>query len=122
MQTKEEFFKSEEEEYERELKKMKEKHKKELQEELIGLTLPEVKEMYINTRLAQTSFYIPNVSSMTWKYLHDECRFCGLEYIGGEHEHCCDNCWEENKNKTLEELEYKMKSGFNKDKFKKAFG
>ena len=39
-----------------------------------------------------------------WDAFCETCRFCGLEYIG-DHSNCCDECWEDNKNKTLEELE-----------------
>ena len=62
-----------------------------------------LKEEYIKVRLSRI-VYAPGISDgMLWDWSKDECRFCDLEYVG-EHINCCDDCWEDHKNKTLEEL------------------
>ena len=55
--------------------------------------------IYMNRGLSIGSNYI-----IGWEYIREECRFCDVEYIEGKYNKCCDNCFEENKNKTLEEL------------------
>ena len=105
MQTKEQFFKDYYDREERERKKKVEKQRNEIVEEISEWDFEKLKEEYIGERLAHISYYSPNVSGWTWDYFHDECRFCGLEYINGEHDNCGNNCWEDNKGKTLEDLE-----------------
>ena len=105
MKTKEQFFEEAIKEAKIEAKERERKWRNEIIDEISGWMYHKLKEEYIKLRLARISYSNPITSGMTWKYFHDECRFCGLEYISGEHDECCDNCWEGNKGKTLEDLE-----------------
>ncbi len=105
MKTKEQYFKDEEEAEKIRSAEREEKWTQEIKEEIKDWDFDKLKEKYIQARLARISYYNPVSAGMGWEYFHEICRFCGLKYIQGAHDECCDNCWEENKGKTLAELE-----------------
>ena len=104
MKTKEQYFKEEREKEKIEAEERRVKWRNEILEEIKDWDHEKLKKEYVQTRLARISYHNPISSGMAWKWFHEECRFCGLEYVQG-HETCCDNCWDKNKGKTLEELE-----------------
>jgi len=105
MLTAEEYFKQEREKAEIKAKEREEKWTKEIMEEIKEWDSDKLEDEYIKLRLSRISYYDPITPGMAWDLFHEECRFCGLEYIQGEHNDCCDDCWEENKDKTLSDLE-----------------
>jgi len=105
MKTKEQYFKEAKEQEKIKAKERERKWRNEITDEIFGWMYHKLKEEYIKLRLSRISYSSPISSIIVWKYCHEECRFCDLEYIQGEHDECCDNCWEENKDKTLSELE-----------------
>lgn len=107
MKTKEQYFEAEAEKEKIARAERKVKWTQEIMEEIKEWDSDKLEEEYIKQRLARISYGGSISSGTLWKWSHEECRFCGLEYIQGAHNDCCDNCWEENKGKTLEELDYK---------------
>ena len=104
MKTKEEYFKDEAEKEHRKTEEFKEKLTREILEEIKGWDSDKLKEEYTKCRLSRISYGGSISAGWMWSWSKEECRFCGLEYIYG-HEHCCDDCWDKNKGKTLEELD-----------------
>ena len=107
MKTEEEYFKDVREKRIKEDKERRLKYRKEIFEEIREWDIGKLQEEYVQTRLGRISFCSPNFGGMMWDWCKEECRFCGLEYVQGEHEDCCDDCWDKNKDKTLEELDKK---------------
>lgn len=104
MKTKEQFFREEREERKRKSIERRVKWRNEILEEIFTWTYRKLQEEYVKVRLARISYHSPISAGMAWDIFKNECRFCDLEYIYG-HENCCDDCWDKNKSKTLEELE-----------------
>ena len=104
MKTKEQYFKEQKEIAKKKAKERREKWRNEILEEIKDWDYEKLKEEYVTKYLARISYSGPLSSGLMWKYNHEDCRFCGLEYIYG-HENCCDDCFEKNKHKTLEELD-----------------
>ncbi len=104
MKTEEQYFKEEVEKEKKEAKQRERKSRQKISDEISGWIYEKLKEEYIKLRLTRILYYNPITVGMAWDMFKSECRFCGLEYIQGEHEDCCDDCWEKNKGKTLEEL------------------
>ena len=102
MKTKEQYYTDEEERLEKESKERRLKWRNEILEEIKGWSIKELEEGIVKCRLSRISY--SGGISIGWKHIHETCRFCGLEYVQGKHDDCCDNCWEDNKDKTLEEL------------------
>lgn len=105
MKTKEQYFKDIKEEAKKRSEERRLKWAKEIAEEIKGWSIKKLEDEYIKVRLSKISYGGFTPSGTIWKHIHDECRFCGLEYTQGKHDDCCDDCFEENKGKTLEELE-----------------
>ncbi len=105
LKTKAQYFKEEYEKEKIEAEERKLKWTQEIMREINEWDTDKLVDEYIKLRLARISYHNPITAGMGWKYFHEECRFCGLKYISGEHDDCCDNCWDKNKNKTLKELE-----------------
>ena len=105
MKTKEQYFKDEIEKEKIKSKERELKWTQEIMEEIKDWDTDKLEDKYVKLRLARISYHNPVSSGMAWKYFHEECRFCDLEYIQGKHEDCCDDCWDKNKDKTLEELD-----------------
>ena len=103
MKTKEQYYADEEVRLKKESEERQLKWTQEIMEEIKEWDSDKLEDEYIKCRLARISY--SGGISFGWKYLHDDCRFCGLEYVYGKHDDCCDDCWDKNKNKTLEELE-----------------
>lgn len=104
MKTKKEYFRDAYENERRESVERKVKYSNEILKEISGWMYHKLKEEYINLRLAKVSYYNPIPPGTLWNIFKEECRFCDMEYIYG-HDNCCDDCWEKNKGKTLEELD-----------------
>lgn len=104
MKTEKQFYKEEREKAKKEAEERELKWRNKILEEISEWDHEKLKEEYVQTRLTRISYHNPVTSGMIWDMFKDECRFCGLEYIYG-HENCCDDCWDKNKGKTLEELE-----------------
>ena len=100
MKTKEEYFRDAEEERRRKSAERKVKWCKEINDEIFTWSYKKLKEEYIKCRLSRISYGGP-VSSGIWDWSKEECRFCGLEYVEGAHDDCCDDCFEGNKNKIV---------------------
>ena len=105
MKTREEYIKDEAEKEKIKSEERKVKWTQEILEEIKGWSIKKLEERIVKLRLSKISYYNPVSMGTAWKYFHDKCRFCGLKYIEGKHDDCCDDCWNENKSKTLEELE-----------------
>lgn len=88
-----------------EFEKREERQRKKYYDEIKDWDMEKLKEEVVNVWSAHTSWAGGISAGEMWDMFHDECRFCGLKYIGGDHTNCCDNCWEDNKNKTLEDLQ-----------------
>lgn len=104
MKTKEQYFAEAKEEAKRKDIERRVKWRNEILEEISKWNYVKLKEEYIKSRLSRISYGGSISSGTLWRYAHDECRFCGLEYVEGKHDDCCDDCFEENKDKTLAEL------------------
>ena len=104
MKTKEQYFKEARERREAKHKAWEEEFTNEIMEEIKEWDSDKLEEEYIKCRLARVSYSGSFSAGLLWDWSKEECRFCGLEYIQG-HETCCDNCWDKNKDKTLEELD-----------------
>ena len=104
MKTKEQYFAEAEAETKKENEERERKWRKEILGKIYGWDFEKLKEAYVKIKMARISYYNPVSAGMIWDMFKSECRFCGLEYIYG-HEDCCDDCWDKNKTKTLEELE-----------------
>ena len=104
MKTEEQYFKEAREREEKEAKKRERKWRNKIIDEISGWIYEKLKHEYIKLRLSKISYYNPASAGLVWSIFKSECMFCGLEYIYG-HENCCDGCWEENKDKTLAELD-----------------
>lgn len=102
MKTKEQYYKEQEEIAKRKAIERKIKWRNEVSEEIREWSYVKLREEYIKCRLSRISY--SGGISIGWKYIHDDCRFCGLEYTQGKYDDCCDDCFEENKDKTLAEL------------------
>ena len=104
MKTKEQYFKEAREEEIKDWDEKEEKQRQKYLEEIKDWDIEKLRKDYVEVQLART-IWAPGISPGTiWDLFKDECRFCGFEYIYG-HETCCDDCWDKNKNKTLEELD-----------------
>jgi len=104
VKTKEQYFKEAREEAKKEAEEREEKWTQEIMEEIKEWDSDKLEDEYLKLRLSRISYHNPVSAGMIWDIFKSECRFCGLEYIYG-HENCCDDCWDRNKNKTLEELD-----------------
>lgn len=104
MKTKEQYFKDEKEEAKKRAEERKVKWTQEILEEIKDWEIGKLIEEYIKVRLSRISYSSPVSAWVMWDMLKEECRFCDFEYIYG-HENCCDDCWDKNKGKTLEELD-----------------
>lgn len=105
MRTKAEYFKDVQEKQEKDERESRIKYRNEILEEIKDFDFEKLKEAYINVKLSKISYHSFGNGSMMWDWHKEDCRFCGTEYIYGKHEECCDECWEKNKGKTLEEIE-----------------
>ena len=104
MKTKEQYFKEAKEAERLEDEEREVKWHNEILEKIKDWDREKLKEEYVRSRLARISYSNPFPIGVSWDIFKSECRFCGFEYIYG-HETCCDDCWDKNKNKTLEELD-----------------
>jgi len=104
MKTREEYIKDEAEKEKIKSEERKVKWTQEIMEEIKGWSIKELEEEIVKQRLARISFSPGFPVGVIWDFCKEECRFCGLEYVEGKHDDCCDDCWDENKDKTLEEL------------------
>ena len=105
MKTKEQYFAECREREKIASEERREKWTQEIMEELKEWDSDKLEEEYIKCRLGRISYGGSISPSILWDFSHEECVFCGVEYIQGAHESCCDDCWEKNKDKTLEEIE-----------------
>ena len=104
LKTEKQYFKEAREEAKKDREEREEKQRQKYLEEIKDWDIEKLRENYVNVQLART-IWAPGISSGTiWDLCKDECCVCGLEYIYG-HENYCDDCFEKNKHKTLEELE-----------------
>lgn len=99
MKTKKQYFK----ESEREMKRSRMEYNKKIAKEIDEMSTTELKWTLFD-KWHHILIYSRH-DEMIWDMAHEECRFCGVEYIRGRHEDCCDDCFEKNKGKSLEELE-----------------
>ena len=105
MKTEEEYFKDAREEQIKEAQERRVKWRAEIEEEIKDWDTDKLIEEYIKSRLARISYHNPANAGILWDMFHSQCTFCALEFMYGDHEDCCDDCWEKNKDKTLEEIE-----------------
>jgi len=105
MLTKKQYFEEYREKEKRKSIERKIEWRNEILEETKDWSYLKLKEEYVKCRLSRISYHSPISAGLIWDWSFEECRFCGLEYIQGRHEVCCDDCWDKNKDKTLEELE-----------------
>lgn len=105
MMTYKEFCEEEEERRRKEEEEEEDKYKNDLLEEISEWDIDKLKEEYINCKLSRVSYNHGLPIGTLWDFCSEKCKFCDLEYVGGKHNNCCDNCWEKYKDKTLEEME-----------------
>ena len=104
MKTEDQYFKDAYDKEKKEAAERKVKWRNDILLEISEWDFEKLKEEYVQTRLARISYHNPISEGMVWDIFKDECCVCDLEYIYG-HENYCDDCWEKNKDKTLDEIE-----------------